>query len=231
MNKSKIVADYCKKYLSIDKAILGEEYYYQSLPLCIIDAVFSIGIKYQTVQNVVQRYCNFFKLNRLKKDKNALPDIKEQQSISDFIELEEKYDFANDVFCNKNRTSPHNGILKSEAVFLFAKVLNGHGINYFQDLDKLYSNYYDVSADIMQIQGQKSGISLKYFLMLAGNDNLIKPDRQINAFLQRVLGMTFDSNMAHAILSETCNILKKDYPNMNLRLLDHLIWNYQRDLQ
>lgn len=230
MKKSEIVADYCKKYLSLNNAILGDEYYYQSLPLCVIDAVFSIGIKYQTVQRVVQRYCDFFKLNKVKKDKNVIPDIKDQQSISDFIDLEKKYDFTNDVFCNKNRTSPHNGILKSEAVFLFAKVLKEYNIQYFQDMNKLYSNYNDISADIMQIQGQKSGISLKYFLMLAGNDNLIKPDRQINAFLQKVLNMTFDSNMAQIIMSETCNILKKDYPNMNLRLLDHLIWNYQREL-
>ena len=230
MKKSELVADYCKRHLSLDKAVLGDEYYYQSLPLCIIDAVFSIGIKYQTVQKVVQRYCNFFKLSRIKKDKNIIPNIEEQQSVSEFIDLEKKYDFTNNVFCNKNRTSPHNGILKSEAVFLFANVLKEHDINYFQDMNKLYANYYDISDDIMQIQGQKSGISLKYFLMLAGNDNLIKPDRQISTFLQRVLNMTFDSNMAQILLSETCDILKKDYPSMNLRLLDHLIWNYQRDL-
>ena len=99
MKKSEIIADYCKRYLSLDKDVLGDEYYYQSLPLCIIDAVFSIGIKYQTVQKVVQRYCNFFKLNRIRKDKNVLPDTKEQQPISDFIELKEKYDFTNNVFC------------------------------------------------------------------------------------------------------------------------------------
>ena len=42
--------------------------------------------------------------------------------------------------------------------------------------------------------------------------------------------MAFDTDMAQIILSETCDILKKNYPNMNLRLLDYLIWNYQRDL-
>lgn len=52
---------------------------------------------------------------------------------------------------------------KSEAVFLFAKVLNKYGIDYFQDMPKLYSNYLYISEEIMQISGQRSGISLKYF--------------------------------------------------------------------
>jgi hypothetical protein len=36
---------------------LADEFYYCSLPLCIIDAVFSIQAKYTTVQAVVRRWC------------------------------------------------------------------------------------------------------------------------------------------------------------------------------
>ena len=230
MKESKIVAEYCKKHLNLHNTHLGDEYYYQSLPLCVIDAVFSIGIKYQTTQRVVQRYCDFFKLNRIRNDKTNIPEIETQQSISDFLELETKYDFTNKVFCNRNRTSPVNGILKSQAVFMFAKILKQNNINCFQDINKIYFNYYNIAKDIMQIPGQKSGISFKYFLMLAGNDNLIKPDRQIISFLKRVLNINVDSNMAQIILSEANALLKQDYLDINLRLLDHLIWNYQREL-
>jgi hypothetical protein len=52
----KIITDFCIKNLDLENAKLGNEYFYQSLPLCVIDAVFSIGIKYQTTQAVVQRY-------------------------------------------------------------------------------------------------------------------------------------------------------------------------------
>jgi hypothetical protein len=82
----------------------------------------------------------------------------------------------------------------------------------------------------MQIPGQRSGISLKYFLMLAGNDNLIKPDRQILSFLKSILNENVSIQDAQALLQQSCEILKKEYPNLNLRLLDHLIWNYQRSI-
>ena len=50
MKKSELVANYCKRYLSLNNAVLGDEYYYQSLPLYIIDAVFSIGVKYDKLR-------------------------------------------------------------------------------------------------------------------------------------------------------------------------------------
>ncbi len=230
MTQTEFIANFCRNNLNLRNAKLGNEYYYQSLPLCIIDAVFSIGIKYQTTQSVVQKYCNFFKLNKIRKNIQDVPIKEEQQTISEFLNLEDKYDFTNKVFDNRNRTSAQNGILKSEAVFLFAKVLNKYGIDYFQDMPKLYSNYLYISEEIMQIPGQRSGISLKYFLMLAGNDNLIKPDRQILSFLKSILNENVSIQDAQALLQQSCEILKKEYPNLNLRLLDHLIWNYQRSI-
>jgi hypothetical protein len=191
--------------------------------------VFSIGIKYQTTQGVVQRYCNYFKLNKIRTDKNLVPDIKSQQSISNFLEMHDKYDFTEQIFQNRNRTSPQNGILKSEAVFLFADVLKKYQIEYFQDIYKFYINK-EIGEEVMQIPGQRSGISLKYFLMLAGNNDLIKPDRQILSFLKEIIGYSVSIEEAQEILLRTCCILKKDFPTLTLRLLDHLIWNYQRSL-
>ena len=40
------VVDQATRVLSLEHARLGEEYFYQSLPLCVIDAVFSIGVRY-----------------------------------------------------------------------------------------------------------------------------------------------------------------------------------------
>lgn len=59
MTQTEFIANFCRNNLNLRNAKLGNEYYYQSLPLCIIDALFSIGIKYQTTQSVVQKYCNF----------------------------------------------------------------------------------------------------------------------------------------------------------------------------
>ena len=56
MTQTEFIANFCRNNLNLRNAKLGNEYYYQSLPLCIIDALFSIGIKYQTTQSVVQKY-------------------------------------------------------------------------------------------------------------------------------------------------------------------------------
>ena len=42
----KQLAKYCDLALNLKDANLSDEYFYQSLPLCVIDAVYSIGVKY-----------------------------------------------------------------------------------------------------------------------------------------------------------------------------------------
>ena len=44
----------CESTLNLSSASLSSSYYYDSLPYCVIDAVFSIGVKYTSTQNVVK---------------------------------------------------------------------------------------------------------------------------------------------------------------------------------
>jgi hypothetical protein len=83
-------------------------------------------------------------------------------------------ELATSIFRNKQRTSSVSGVLKVEAIVHFLKELSNKGINYFQDLENISTNF---ESKIKEIKGQKSGISLQYFYMLAGNDRLIKSDR------------------------------------------------------
>lgn len=48
--------------------------------------------------------------------------------------------------------------------------------------------------------------------MLAGNDNLIKPDRQILSFLKSILNENVSIQDAQALLEQSCEILKKNIP-------------------
>ena len=41
---------------------VAEKYSYASLPLCVIDSVFSIGVRYEGVRNVIERYCRRVRL-------------------------------------------------------------------------------------------------------------------------------------------------------------------------
>ena len=51
MNEIEVVVKHCNEELNLDNVKLSDEYYYQSLSLCVIDHVFSIGVKYTSTRN------------------------------------------------------------------------------------------------------------------------------------------------------------------------------------
>lgn len=53
---NKIVSFLVDNY-DLESFELPSEYDYSCLPLCILDAVFSIGVKYKSVENVISRFC------------------------------------------------------------------------------------------------------------------------------------------------------------------------------
>ena len=119
MDDIRIVAVYCRNVLNLKEARLSDPYFYQSLSLCVIDAVFSIRAIYETTtMPTVKRYCDYFNLKRYRTDRASLPKIEEQQSIKDWLSAMESKGiefFTSSVFKNRQRTSSKNGILKPEA--------------------------------------------------------------------------------------------------------------------
>lgn len=222
------IADYCKSKLDLTEANLSAEYYYQSLPLCVIDAIFSIGVRYSSTENTVKRFCDYYGLKPYSQNR---PQISEQLPISEFIKLHGGYSFeemANKIYQNKQRTSTRNGILKAEAAFRFAKVLSGYEVNYYQDIDKVLGNR-DFEAKVAEIPGQSSGISTRYFYMLAGSDDYIKPDRMIARFIWSAIQQSLTVEESHDAIVGAYRILAKEYPHLTPRALDHRIWLYQRE--
>lgn len=223
------IAEYCKKNLDLSNAKLSDEYYYNSLPFCVMDSIFSIGVNYSSTRNIVINYCQYFKLKRIRSDKHNTPPISEQESISLFCEKFNQMGlsvFVENIFINKQRTSTKNGILKAQAVYEFCKVLKKYDVEYLQDVQNIILDP-QFEEEIKLITGQKSGISLRYFFMLAGSDNFIKPDRMIIRFLEKILERKVSLADSQKLLQETSQILNKDHPNLNPRLLDHQIWNFQ----
>jgi hypothetical protein len=49
------VAERCRQVLRLDRAELSEEYWYAHLPLCVIDAVCSSDVSYQSTRAAVRR--------------------------------------------------------------------------------------------------------------------------------------------------------------------------------
>ena len=225
------VSNRCRQVLNLQDAVLGEEYFYQSLPLCVIDAIYSIGVIYTSTKNTVMNYCNYFKIQRIRDNRNNLPPTESQESIEAFLikfyELEIDK-FKEDIYDNRQRTSSRNGILKAEAVFIFAEVLKRYSINFFQDVPSIIAND-SFESDVRRIRGQTSGLSLDYFFMLAGSDNIIKADRWIIRFLEIILNRPVSREEAQSCLDHVKDELINEYPNLTLRLLDNVIWKSKGD--
>lgn len=226
MSEVERLVEYCREQLEFDNLKLSDEYHYQSLSLCVIDAVFSIGVRYTSTRQTVIKYCDFYGIKRIREDFKSLPKETDQEPISqliDKIELKEIEEFTNEVFKNRQRTSTSNGILKTDAVLRFAKVLKKFNIEYLQDIQKIINND-EFEEEIKKIPEQKSGISLTYFFMLAGNSDFIKPDRMIIRFLESALYRKVQLDEAQELLRDASKILKVQYKDMTPRILDHQIW-------
>ncbi len=223
------VAAFCKARLDLTDTKLPDEYGYPSLPLCVIDSVFSIGVRYTSTRNVVARFCRHFGVS----DTSPVrpPAKADQLSITKFIGFYNDYGvegMAERVYQNFQRTSTRNGILKSEAVLRFSQALRHFGVDYMQDVQKVIDSSRFEST-IMQVPGQRSGICLRYFYMLAGSDDYVKPDRMLTRFIESAIGKSPSVEESHKLIVGACNMLKKEYPYLTPRALDHLIWEYQRE--
>jgi len=220
------IVGYCKSSLDLGSIKQADEYYYHSLPQCVIDAVFSIGVRYTGVQKTVRNYCEYFGDIAFSRERVAEA---EQTSITQFVARIQGFspeELAVRVFKNRQRTSTRNGILKAEAVGLFAEVLVSHGVNYLQDVPKVIGNA-QFEKGIAQIPGQRSGLSTRYFYMLAGSDDFIKPDRMIRRFLFDAINHELSGPECQEALVSASKILQEDFPAITPRLLDYQIWLYQ----
>ncbi len=218
----------CRTVLNLADVRLPDEYFYASLPLCVIDAVFSISVRYSSTRNTVERFCHRFGIAQFIRGQPLLPS--EQLSVGAFIELYERHglDYMTDsVFRNRQRTSTTNGILKSEAVLLFSRALRAHGVDCRQDAARIIGDEA-FARQVRKIPGQRSGISLRYFYMLAGSDDYIKPDRMIARFLQAATGKCFSIEASHEVILGAWRLLSDEHPRLTLRMLDYAIWQHQR---
>ena len=202
-------------------------YFYSSLALCLTDAIFSISVLYQSVENTVKNLSQKLEINIRRNGSKEF-------SLEQFLKILNNYsdeDLAFSLFKNKQLTSTRSGITKALAVKLACKVLLDHGINNFVDVNK--KRLDSAEQDFIKIKGQNSGISYKYFCMLAGDENLIKPDRMICRFIANSLEMKKDPTPKEAekIFQEAFIKVSEDYPKLTPRFLDYIVWDFQRKIK
>jgi hypothetical protein len=184
---AKCVANAARTKLPLGDAAFGDQHEYASLPLCIIDAVFSIGVKYASTKLVPPRWAEA--------QIPAWPIYRRgaiiEHSISDFLKALDSLPsdrLAASVFKNRQRTSSKNGILKAEAVRQFAMALRDSGVERFSDC-KGVATLEAAEALVRQtIKGQRSGMSFDYFRILVGQET-VKADRMVCRFVACAAGL------------------------------------------
>ena len=122
-------------------------------------------------------------------------------------------------------------ILTEVARTIFIPLTVGGGINTLEDFHN-YANKEALDQDICQVKGQNSGIMLKYLYMLAGDSNIIKPDRHMVRFINKEFpALTMDPHdhkKINDIIEKASTALSAKYPNLTPRFLDYLIWEYMK---
>src|ERR1700733_7684386 len=102
------------------KEAQGPPSYWAALPLCVVDAVFSIGVRYYPgVESVVIRWCEA-QDPKWKQSVPSRPTRDIGPTMRDFIEIIRRHrdvggSYEN-LFSNRWRTSSKSGILKADAV-------------------------------------------------------------------------------------------------------------------
>lgn len=183
----------CESIFDLASASLSPSYYYDSLPYCIIDAVFSIGVKYTSTQNVAKSYCAYYGLREYNTEQDHNGDAHTVSQMIEHIESVGIEKSADIIFKNHQRTSSRNGILKADAVLRFAKILRKYGIETLADM-AAKAIPFEAEQEILRIPGQQSGLSLRYFYMLSGDDSQAKPDRHVLRFLKEQMGNDYSTS-------------------------------------
>lgn len=220
--------DYCNNHLDFS---IESPRGYHSAPICVLDSVFSIGVKYTSVCNVLTRFCAGFGLEFSGQGRNIV--VSTSITTTEMLDkMKKKHIDANVLakdYTNTQRTSSKNGILKADAYIQFLRVLKKHGVDTVGDIRKQCGNL-DFENEIKSIKGLSSGITIDYMYILAGIDDYVKVDRHIKNFCEEATSMQNLSKDNIVSLIRDSVVLQTSWPNninMTPRHLDHIIWVYQ----
>ena len=215
----------------ISDAVARAQSWYSCLPYCVLGAIFSINSRYSVVRGVLERYRDRYGLPPI--EVVALPRETHEPTVSELIDHIQALGatrFASQVLLNRMRTSTRGGILKAQAALDFARVLGAHGVERKADARRLLrspSRLADLIRDLRQVRGQASGISVDYFLMNVGDPTRVKADRWVLRFLGANLARDVHPAEARPLLLAASERLESEYPGINPRALDRLIWAHQ----
>ena len=223
------LARFSRRVLDLESAEDPAGYY--DLPLCVIDAVFSVGMTYTATRNAVLSFVAWAQGQGAPLADEGLwakPD-RPECSVSEVLALLgplSDVELTSAVFSNSNRTSSKSGILKARASVQALDVLGTREIDVRGLLLSAVSDA-ELKMAWRQVCGQSSGISWRYLLMNAGHEG-VKPDRMIVRFVSQGLERDVSPAEAEDQMLAAHRLLQQDHPSLTLRAFDHDAWRYAR---
>lgn len=213
---SKLFAEYCESHFDLEYRV---SYHYQSLPVCIIDCVYSLRAKYASITlPVVQRYADSF----MNGDKFADGD-----TISALIERIDNCGgprfFAESILKNRQKLG-RSLVPKEDAVYQLARYLRLLQIETLEDF-RTFESPELLEVVVRAVKGI-SDAGVNYLFMLAGDPNRVKPDVHIHHSIMDACGKDVSNEECQTIFAEAVELLKPTHLGLTVAALDNTIWRF-----
>ena len=213
---SRQFADYCEGHFDLEHQV---NYHYQSLPICLIDCVYSLRAKYESITlPVVQRYADAY----MGGDRYASGD-----TISALIGRIDSCGgpcaFAEKVINNHQKLG-RSLTPKEEAVYQLAHYLKLLQIETLEDFQQFESPEL-LEVVIRAVKGI-SDAGANYLFMLAGDPNRVKPDVHIHHSIVDACGRDVSNEECKVLFTEAVELLKPKHEGLTVAALDNTIWRF-----
>lgn len=210
---------YCKRQLNLDEE--NGFYKYKSLPVCIIDCVYSLRANYNRVTlPIVERYASHYMAG----DKYLAGDTV-SMLLKHIEEMGGARAFADKVIQN-HQTLGRERIPKENVCCQLAEYLHYLRIDTLEDFQKFPSPGL-LESVVRSVKGMGDA-GTSYLFMLAGDRERCKADVHILRFVQEACGCGVSPEECQQIFTEAVGCLKGQHPGLTVRGLDGIIWNRQQ---
>ena len=184
----RLFSHYCLKNFKTELKNVRKIERYQSLPICILDCVYSLRAKYFAVTvPVLQRYADTYMEGNLYAAQDTLSDF-----IAHIREFADCAAFARDVLKNNQVLSGRN---KAEVCYEIATKL--HELLNMDTFDDF--RYFEKETLLEIVLRSVKGMGdagVNYMFMMAGDPNRCKPDVHIHRCIKMPLASMFQMTSA-----------------------------------
>lgn len=225
-NEIYCVAERVRQLGLLEDTKMGDEFYPAHLSVVLIDAVFTPRSHYERhVVPVIRRYCRHFGIERTRpgRGRNLLPPTHRQETLEGLAGHYHDYGFdrmREDVFKARYK-SPGTEIFKSDNVYHAAEELMKIGVNNLQDAASTHPD--EIKKSLCSIKGIGERTA-HMFLMYSGEENCVKGDVHIRAFVAKALGR--EKKDVGPGQAERIVIKAAEHLCVTPRSLDYAIWKY-----